>query len=192
MNQSEVLATLADSLVERGYCILDDAIPADLLIQLVEQSRVLDADDLEFAGIGRDDLQRTNPQVRKNQIAGITRGESAVATAFDVEVHYARYRVGDFYKSHVDAFVGQSNRKLSIVFYLNDGWTVEDGGELWVYKDEMAKEPFERVLPKRGRLIAFLSERFPHEVRPSNKTRHSIAAWFRVNGSVMGSIDPPQ
>ena len=36
MNQSEVLATLADSLVERGYCILDDAIPTDLLIQLVE------------------------------------------------------------------------------------------------------------------------------------------------------------
>ena len=212
MNQSEVLATLADSLVERGYCILDDAIPADLLIQLVEQSRALDSDDLELAGIGRDDLQQTNPQVRKNQIAWITRGESAVSTAFhdwlesiqiylnrtlfmglfDVEAHYARYRVGDFYKRHVDAFVGQSNRKLSVVFYLNDEWTEEDGGELWVYEDEMAKEPFEQVLPKKGRLVAFLSERFPHEVRPSHKTRHSIAAWFRVNGSVMGAIDPPQ
>jgi SM-20-related protein len=212
MNQSEVLATLADSLVERGYCILDDAIPADLLIKLVEQSRALDSDDLELAGIGRDDLQQTNPQVRKNQIAWITSGEDDVSTAFhdwlatiqtylnrtlfmglfDVEAHYARYRVGDFYKRHVDAFVGQSNRKLSVVFYLNDEWTAEDGGELWVYADEMAKEPFERVLPIRGRLIAFLSERFPHEVRPSHKTRHSIAAWFRVNGSVMGAIDPPQ
>ena len=212
MNQSEMLAILADSLVERGYCILDDAIPADLLIKLVEQSRALDSDDLELAGIGRDDLQQTNPQVRKNQIAWINSGEDDVSTAFhdwlatiqtylnrslfmglfDVEAHYARYRVGDFYKRHVDAFVGQSNRKLSVVFYLNDAWTEEDGGELWVYEDEMAEEPFERVLPKRGRLVAFLSERFPHEVRPSHKTRHSIAAWFRVNGSVMGAIDPPQ
>ena len=212
MNQSEMLAILADSLVERGYCILDDAIPADLLIKLVEQSRALDSDDLELAGIGRDDLQQTNPQVRKNQIAWINSGEDDVSTAFhdwlatiqtylnrslfmglfDVEAHYARYRVGDFYKRHVDAFVGQSNRKLSVVFYLNDAWTEEDGGELWVYEDERAKEPFERVLPKRGRLVAFLSERFPHEVRPSHKTRHSIAAWFRVNGSVMGAIDPPQ
>ena len=212
MNQSEMLAILADSLVERGYCILDDAIPADLLIKLVEQSRALDSDDLELAGIGRDDLQQTNPQVRKNQIAWINSGEDDVSTAFhdwlatiqtylnrtlfmglfDVEAHYARYRVGDFYKRHVDAFVGQSNRKLSVVFYLNDEWTEEDGGELWVYEDDMAKEPFESVLPKRGRLVAFLSERFPHEVRPSHKTRHSIAAWFRVNGSVMGAIDPPQ
>lgn len=212
MNQSEMLAILANSLVERGYCILDDAIPADLLIKLVEQSRALDSDDLELAGIGRDDLQQTNPKVRKNQIAWINSGEDDVSTAFhdwlatiqtylnrtlfmglfDVEAHYARYRVGDFYKRHVDAFVGQSNRKLSVVFYLNDEWTEEDGGELWVYEDDMAKEPFERVLPKCGRLIAFLSERFPHEVRPSHKTRHSIAAWFRVNGSVMGAIDPPQ
>ena len=212
MNQSEMLAILANSLVERGYCILDDAIPADLLIKLVEQSRALDSDDLELAGIGRDDLQQTNLQVRKNQIAWIISGEDDVSTAFhdwlatiqtylnrtlfmglfDVEAHYARYRVGDFYKRHVDAFVGQSNRKLSVVFYLNDEWTEEDGGELWVYEDDMAKEPFEHVLPKYGRLIAFLSERFPHEVRPSHKTRHSIAAWFRVNGSVMGAIDPPQ
>ena len=212
MNQSEMLAILTDGLVERGYCILDDAIPADLLIKLVEQSRALDSDDLELAGIGRDDLQQTNPQVRKNQIAWIILGEDEVSTAFhdwlatiqtylnrtlfmglfDVEAHYARYRVGDFYKRHVDAFVGQSNRKLSVVFYLNDEWTDEDGGELWVYEDEMAEEPFKRVLPKTGRLVAFLSERFPHEVRPSHKTRHSIAAWFRVNGSVMGAIDPPQ
>ena len=212
MNQSEVLAILADSLVERCYCILDDAIPEDLLIKLIEQSRALDSDDLELAGIGRDDLQQTNPQVRKNQIAWIIHGENAVSTTFhdwlesiqtylnrtlfmglfDVEAHYARYRIGDFYKRHVDAFVGQSNRKLSVVFYLNDEWTEENGGELWVYESEMAKEPFARVLPKKGRLVAFLSERFPHEVRPSHKTRHSIAAWFRVNGSVMGAIDPPQ
>ena len=80
MNQSEVLATLADSLVERGYCILDDAIPTDLLIHLVEQSRALDADDLELAGIGRDDLQQTNPQVRKNQIALLTLSPVCSAT----------------------------------------------------------------------------------------------------------------
>jgi SM-20-related protein len=48
------------------------------------------------------------------------------------------------------------------------------------------------VLPKRGRLVAFLSVRFPHDVRPYNKTRHNISAWLRVNGSVMGAIDPPQ
>jgi hypothetical protein len=71
MNQSEMLAILADSLVERGYCILDDAIPEDLLIKLIEQSRALDSDDLELAGIGRDDLNKLIPEYVKTRSPGL-------------------------------------------------------------------------------------------------------------------------
>ena len=49
-----------------------------------------------------------------------------------------------------------------------------------------------RVLPKKGTFVVFLSEDFPHEVLPATRTRHSVAGWFRVNGSVNDNIDPPR
>jgi SM-20-related protein len=40
----------------------------------------------------------------------------------------------------------------------------------------------ETVMPAHNRLVLFLSERFPHEVMPTNRPRHSIAGWFRIKG----------
>lgn len=99
---------------------------------------------------------------------------------FSHESHYAWYEAGDFYLTHRDAFVGQSNRKLSLVLYLNEDWQSCDNGELVIYSDSDERELL-RVRPKLGTLVIFLSEEFPHQVMPATRDRYSIAAWFRVN-----------
>ena len=52
---------------------------------------------------------------------------------FDYECHYAKYEHSDFYKKHLDAFKGRSNRVFSTVSYLN---TPAQGGELIIYHQE--------------------------------------------------------
>jgi SM-20-related protein len=98
---------------------------------------------------------------------------------FDYECHYARYAPGAFYSKHVDAFGGDRSRVLSTVFYLNENWRAADAGELLLY-EEGGETQLESVTPLHNRLVLFLSERFPHEVRPATCKRHSIAGWFRV------------
>ncbi|MDQ6977536.1 MAG: 2OG-Fe(II) oxygenase, partial [Ghiorsea sp.] len=99
---------------------------------------------------------------------------------FDYEAHFAHYAPQSFYIRHVDAFKGQSNRKLTTVFYLNPNWDKNDGGELLIYQDRESDTPFQTVVPQMNRLVVFLSDEFPHEVLPTQKDRYSIAGWFRL------------
>jgi SM-20-related protein len=110
---------------------------------------------------------------------------------FSYEGHFAHYEPGAFYKRHVDAFRGESNRVLTTVFYLNWGWQAEDGGELLLYEENQT-EAFARVIPRMGKLAVFLSEEFPHEVLPAKRDRYSIAGWYRVNSSSAERADPPR
>lgn len=105
---------------------------------------------------------------------------------FDYECHYARYGRGDFYKKHLDAFKGRSNRVLSTVCYLN---TPQEGGELLLYAED-GTQILTKVAATAGTLVVFESERFPHEVLPAKAERYSIAGWFRTNNSVGGVVDP--
>ena len=108
---------------------------------------------------------------------------------FSFESHFAHYREGDFYRRHVDAFRGESNRMLSLVAYLNPTWQAADGGELVIYP---AGAPDAiRVLPTFGTVAVFLSEDFEHEVLPAGRDRYSIAGWFRLNSSSGRRADPP-
>ena len=108
---------------------------------------------------------------------------------FDFESHFAVYHPGQFYKKHIDALKGRSNRMLSSVLYLNDKWENQSGGELLIYNSEQA-EPLIKVPPQMGTMAIFLSEEFPHEVLTAKNTRYSIAGWFRVNNNQNGMIDP--
>ncbi len=69
---------------------------------------------------------------------------------------------------------------LSIVTYLNDDWQDSDGGELIIYTED-GDNIAERVYPRAGTVVVFLSEVFAHEVLPATRDRYSIAGWFRVN-----------
>jgi SM-20-related protein len=109
---------------------------------------------------------------------------------FDYECHYAYYPPGAFYRKHVDAFKGDTNRILSAVLYLNPIWEPQDGGELVLYSNQ--EELLESILPSYGKLVLFLSQDFPHEVLPVSKSRYSIAGWFRVNSNLGINLDPPK
>jgi len=124
---------------------------------------------------------------------------------FSFESHFSLYGPGDYYKRHKDAFKGEANRVLSLVLYLNPGWSAKDGGELVLYPSDTESESLSppallaaglasetKVTPLMGTLVLFLSEDFPHEVLPAARDRYAIAGWYRVNTSVSDRVDPPQ
>lgn len=205
-----VFERIASDLRAHGFCVLDDAIPPELAAALAERVRALRAADFSPAGIGRAQDQMLNDFVRRDEIHWLEREDAAergwlewtgllrshlnrelLLGLFSYEAHFAHYEPGAFYKRHLDAFRGESNRVLTTVYYLNPGWQADDGGELLVYP-EHAPEPLACVLPQMGRLAVFISEEFPHEVLPAKRDRYSIAGWFRVNASTAERVDPPR
>jgi SM-20-related protein len=94
----------------------------------------------------------------------------------DFQGHFAIYPRGAAYARHFDRLVGSDVRAISAALYLNDGWRPEDGGSLRIY---LGGGRSEDVLPTGGRLVAFLSDRFEHEVLPSSRVRMSFTGWFR-------------
>ncbi|GLX76982.1 prolyl 4-hydroxylase subunit alpha [Thalassotalea insulae] len=201
---------IADDIIKQGYSVRPGALAEEISHSLFAYQQSLTTHKYVDAGIGRGDDYLQNEFVRTDEICWIT-GESdagklwlewaaALQTflnqrlflgLFSFESHFAHYASGDYYKRHYDAFKGEANRVLSIVTYLNSGWTNSDGGELVLYQNEYDKEGL-KIVPLYGTIVIFLSEEFPHEVLPANRDRYSVAGWFRVNCSVAGKIDPPR
>ncbi len=91
------------------------------------------------------------------------------------EFHYALYEEGHFYKRHKDQFKNDSNRKYSLITYLNDNWLEEDGGLLQVYQNESVK----KVLPQSQTAVFFKSDEMEHEVTMTHRSRMSITGWLK-------------
>ena len=91
------------------------------------------------------------------------------------EFHYAIYEAGSFYKRHKDQFKNDSNRKYSLVSYLNEEWVEDDGGQLWVYGDETVR----KILPHAQSAVFFNSEETEHEVTTAHRSRMSITGWLK-------------
>lgn len=204
----QLFDVLADALVERGYAVINDFFTAAVTASLRAE---FDHPECQFktAGIGRQEDHTIALDIRGDRICWLEGGSAAAATflaameqlrlalnrrlflgLFDYESHLAYYPVGTFYKKHVDAFKGSSNRVLSTVLYLNPSWAAGDGGELVLY-DEAGNNTIERICPEAGRLVVFLSERFPHEVLPAKRKRYSVAGWYRINTNTTNKVDPP-
>ena len=204
-----LFARIAQDIEKQGYSIRPSALPEQLANALWLHQQSMDPAQFNRAGIGRGDQYLKSDFIRSNTICWID-GKSAAGRQwlnwsgalqqylnhrlflglFSFESHFAHYQPGDFYKRHVDAFKGSANRVLSVVVYLNPGWTGEDGGELVLYMNSQDREGT-RVTPLMGTLVTFLSEDFPHEVLPASRDRYSIAGWFRVNTSGPDRVDPP-
>ena len=93
----------------------------------------------------------------------------------DYEFHYSLYEAGDFYKRHRDQFKNDSNRKFSLINYLNENWLEEDGGQLLVYQDETVQ----KILPHSQTAVFFKSDEMEHEVTKANRSRMSITGWLK-------------
>ncbi len=92
------------------------------------------------------------------------------------EFHYAVYEEGSFYSRHRDQFKNNSNRKYSLISYLNDNWLEEDGGQLLVYQDD----GIQKISPHSQTAVFFKSDEMEHEVTKATRPRMSISGWLKV------------
>ena len=139
--------SIAAALESQGYVILPAALPPALAASLLDCLAILEQDQFHTAGVGRGRDQVHNQFVRRNSIHWIEEDDIGSGPwlawttrlrlylnrrlflgLFSFESHLSLYQVGDFYRKHVDAFKGDSNRILSLVVYLNKGWEPDQGG----------------------------------------------------------------
>lgn len=92
------------------------------------------------------------------------------------EMQLAQYQVGSSgYSRHLDAFKGgNSNRRLTAIYYLNPDWQEEDGGQLGLFLPGGDIQ----VAPLHDRLLVFLADSVEHSVLPVNHHRLALTTWF--------------
>ncbi len=206
---SDLFTAIADDIRQRGYSIRPGALPDTIAHSLLAHQLSLDPAKYSEAGVGRGHGFTKTRFIRTDNICWIE-GESAPGRAwlewsaalqktlnrqlllglFSFESHFAHYSPGAYYRRHYDAFRGSANRVLSIVAYLNPGWSADNEGELVLYTDDKDRVGI-KVVPLYGTVVAFLSEEFPHEVLPAKRDRYSVAGWYRINTSTRDYADPP-
>jgi SM-20-related protein len=209
MNESfeSVVDEIIEAIAEQGYYVGASIFDAALTNSLRARTQALHKDGaLHDAKIGRSDTTNRNPSVRTDRTrwlddAPIDSAERAAVDAVSslrlrlnealfigvehAELHFAHYAAGAFYKTHRDRFADDDARILSLVFYLNDDWSSDAGGELVLYDADL-NDPTDsrlrelrRVQPRAGTMVAFRSEKFPHEVLPATRDRYSLTGWLR-------------
>jgi SM-20-related protein len=194
MSTEQIVAALADP----GWCTLPDYLSASETAALRNEClTALAAGTFHCAGVGKD-AATIRPEIRGDLICWVDETNSGPALQtvldklealrlalnqalflglFDVELHFAAYPPGAGYRRHLDRFQDDDRRMLTVILYLNENWSSEDGGQLKFWPDEQAP-PLE-IQPAGGTLVAFLSDRFWHEVLPTNSSRLSLTSWFR-------------
>ena len=196
LNQFEKLIT---DLIENNYgcCDLftDQKTSVGLRNKLNQHNKKR---DLHKSGIGNKDAYQKNDSIRGDKIKWLTDNsedqyeqifqkkianfiEHLNSTCFtsinQFDSHYASYEPASFYKRHLDQFKNDTQRKFSIILYLNENWVKEDGGLLSLYPE--GKEQID-IAPLEGRMVFFRSDEMEHEVHPSfTRSRVSIAGWMK-------------
>ncbi len=192
----ETYELITDGLVKKGYILIEDALDVKLTQNLLQFAKEIK--NYKRAGISNASelhIDSTKRSDKTHWVDGDNSLTSEYLTFCDglrhylnqslylglnyYESHFAIYENGAFYEKHLDAFKGSKNRVVTTVLYLNEEWKEEDGGELLIYDENDNK--INKVVPKLGTLVVFLSDKFPHEVLPAKRKRYSIAGWFRVD-----------
>lgn len=195
------VGALVEAVAAEGLAVVRDAIPAPLVAALRVVAHERDASgEFRAAGVGRAAGRVERADVRGDRIRWLEPAEARPAEAalfalvealrvalnealylglFDFEGHYAIYPPGAGYARHLDRFRDDDARVLTLIAYLNGGWTDAHGGALRVQRGDGVTRD---VAPEGGTLVAFLSERFPHEVLPASRERLAFTGWFRRRG----------
>ncbi len=188
---------LIDSFLENNIGIDTDFLSETLSNGLQENIKNLQADDLmTYAGVGNETVMDTKQQMRGDKIywmdkshdnafeqqflnqveSFIKRLNNTCYTGINgYEFHYAVYGQGAGYKRHKDQFKNDSNRKYSLINYLNNNWLEADGGQLLVYQNEVAQ----KIQPQSQTAVFFKSDEMEHEVVKANRSRMSITGWLK-------------
>ncbi len=190
----KIYSQITDTLVEKGYIVIENALDFSFSQELSQIAKT--TTNYKQAGISHNSTLDKNR--RKDKIYWLDGKDNTTCKYLEFmnglqnhlnrhlflglkyyESHFALYEKDDFYEKHLDAFKNSKNRIVTTVYYLNEEWSTEDGGELIMY-DTNDKE-IQKVIPLINTLVVFLSESFVHEVLLSHKKRNSIAGWFRVD-----------
>jgi SM-20-related protein len=188
---------LIDQLAARGWGVVDGFLAPRLLDELRARCEELHSiGTLRPARVGRGASERHDPTVRGDFISWLSEPEQSAEQQLlkrleelrvamnrelmtgieDFQGHFAVYPAGAAYARHNDRSVGTDVRAISLALYLNDDWQPDEGGELRMY---IGAEKVVDVLPEGGRLVAFQSDRFEHEVLPAKRPRMSFTGWYR-------------
>lgn len=209
-NEASRIETAVAGLGTAGFAICTSLLPLELAGSLAaEQQRREDGGQLVATGLGRGSLQTAGGNHRQAQSSWLD-GQSLAEQhflafaervrlminrqlmlgLFDFEAQFLHYPPGGYYRRHVDALLGERNRVVSMVAYLNEDWSPEDGGTLAVWAESGEGEPVAEVVPLAGTVVLMLSEHIPHEARVARRDRRAIAGWFSVNSSSAQRSNP--
>lgn len=195
---------LAHNIFTQGFYVVDDFLDLKdymalrLKVQLLHEQGLLSQ-----AKIGKDQQVQQNKGIRSDATLWLDEDDSdasvqaylqktkKISTILNqtlylglqtFETHFAVYEPGSFYKMHVDQFAHSKERKISCVYYLNNEWHPDLGGELKLYSPEL--ELLRSIAPQGNRFICFNSE-LPHEVCITKERRYSIAGWMKTRSMVL-------
>jgi SM-20-related protein len=189
---------IARDLAADGFSVDPSFLPRGECTRLARRGHALwRRGAMRAAATGRGPERVRRPEIRGDFVrwidpADATRGEAALLArfemlraalnrslqlgAFELELHWALYPPGAHYARHCDRLRGSRARVVSLVLYLNEAWQPRDGGALRLHLDANATCD---VAPRAGTLVAFLSDRFEHEVLPARRERLSVTGWLR-------------
>ncbi len=190
--------SLIDGVLEHQFASVPDFLSPELLAGLRSNLQLrLKNGDMHPAGIGRAVGHQTNASIRGDLISWVDDNPNNVfeqefltiirrfmsylnQTCYTglnaMEIHYAIYGPGSFYKRHKDQFRSDSGRRYSIVTYLNEDWLPIDGGALVLYPENEAEKVY---FPEGGRMTFFKSDVVEHEVLPTVRPRMSLTGWLK-------------
>ena len=196
----KVTEQITNALATTGWYVGDSIFSAALTSDLSGQVHSLaNAAQLHAAHVGRADGAQLSGRSRSDDTLWLTDAphdpyerealatvntlrtdlnESLYLGARSTELHFARYAPGAFYVKHRDRFRDNDARVVSMVFYLNETWADDAGGELVIYADEGDGTRLACVSPRSGTMVCFLSDRFAHEVLPATQERFSLTGWL--------------
>jgi SM-20-related protein len=188
---------LISSYVDHQVGICDSFLSNELALELRKNLIRLDqADQMKPAGIGNQHYKNPVQNKRGDKIFWIENDtknshERAFLDQVDAfisylndscytginayEFHYALYETGSSYQRHRDQFQNNTDRKFSLINYLNTDWLPEEGGELFIYQENKT----EKIIPSIRKAVFFNSEREEHEVSRSTRPRMSITGWLK-------------
>ena len=195
---------IIEELAENGLSVYDDFItPLQCSAMASEARRVHRTGAFRHARVGNGASMQLRPEIRNDRVYWLDSDKPGAAQIpyfldletlrqeinrnlylglFEFEGHFALYPPGASYDIHYDRFIGTLERVVTCILYLNHAWQPDDGGELVIYEgNDPSTLPLPmQIQPLAGRLVCFMSEQFPHEVRSARRDRLSLTGWFRV------------
>lgn len=199
-SQEEKFESLIEGIVANGYGVCDDFLSSEEVAMLNARfTERFDDGNFKEASIGKQSEVHQAKEIRgdkilwletktiniaerilldKNQAFINYLNQTCYLGIIDAEIHFAKYDIGKFYRRHRDTFQAQKGRILSVIYYLNNNWQAENGGNLLIYTQENNIEKIISIAPLAGRLVCFQSEKLDHEVSETFRERLSITGWL--------------